>query len=267
MSRLVIGNWKMHGNLAENRRLVTAMIEDARINRAGVALASPHIYLLQLAGLLQHTHIDLAAQDISRFCADGAYTGEISATMLFNVGCLYVLIGHSERRQYLEETDAVLVKKIANALEAGLRPVLCVGESLAQREAGTHLSAIGAQLNVLKGFSLHDVIVAYEPIWAIGTGKVATLEQIREMHDHIQAVCALQGRQDLPVLYGGSVKASNAPDIFSIDSVGGVLVGGASLDAESFGQICDAARMAPSLPVSACEKRHLAHPARISAQQ
>lgn len=240
-ARLVIGNWKMHGKLEDNQRLIDAMIGDPRINRTGVALASPNIYLLQLAGLLRDSSIELAAQDVSRFEEDGAYTGEISASMLFNVGCHYTLVGHSERRSHFEESRRSLQQKIAHALEAGLRPVLCVGESLPQREAGGEFNAVRTQLGVLRHLLQREVIVAYEPIWAIGSGKAATPEQIREMHAFIRSTCARQGRSKVPVLYGGSVKPDNAADLLSIDGVDGLLVGGASLDAASFGLICGAA--------------------------
>ena len=139
-AKLVMGNWKMNGSLASNRKLVKAMLEDRRINRAGVALAAPHVYLLQLADLLQMSPMALAAQDVSQFGRDGAYTGEVSASMLADVGCRYTLVGHSERRQYLAEDSRVLGKKLVNALDARITPVLCVGETLAQREAGEHLA-------------------------------------------------------------------------------------------------------------------------------
>jgi len=242
--KLVIGNWKMNGSMMSNRNLVAAMLEDRRINRSGVALAAPHVYLLQVAGLIHAGNLALAAQDVSQFARDGAYTGEVSAGMLANIGCRYVLIGHSERRQYLDEQNAVLSRKIVNVLEAGLTPVLCVGETLQQRESGNHLSSIRTQLEILRPLPAEQIVVAYEPIWAIGTGKVATLDQIREMHDHIKVIChqPRQGGTTVNVLYGGSVKADNAEAILGIDTVDGALVGGASLDAASFGLICGAAQ-------------------------
>lgn len=242
-AKLVVGNWKMNGSLASNRKLVKAMLEDARINRPGVALASPHVYLLQLADLLHMSPVDLAAQDVSQFGRDGAFTGEVSASMLANVGCRYALVGHSERRQYLREDHEVLSRKLVNALEAHLTPILCVGETLAQREAGQHLEVIRNQLDIALRFAPSQIIVAYEPVWAIGTGKVATLDQIREMHDCIKeaGLQSQSGSDSMRVLYGGSVKADNAEAILSILSVDGALVGGASLDVDSFGMICQAA--------------------------
>jgi triosephosphate isomerase len=242
-AKLVMGNWKMHGSLASNRKLIHAMLQDRRINRAGVALASPSVYLLQLVDLLQMSPVALAAQDVSQFGRDGAFTGEVSATMLANIGCRYVLIGHSERRQYLAESPSVLAQKLANSTEAQLTPVLCVGETLAQRESGEHLAAIAHQLEIVAPLSSAKMLVAYEPVWAIGTGRVATLDQIREMHDWIKSVCLQwnSGSGTMRVLYGGSVKADNAEAILSINSVDGALVGGASLDVESFGMICQAA--------------------------
>jgi triosephosphate isomerase len=242
-AKLVVGNWKMNGSLASNRKLVKAMLEDARINRPGIALASPYVYLLQLADLLHMSPIDVAAQDVSQFGRDGAFTGEVSASMLANVGCRYALVGHSERRQYLREDSEVLARKLTNALEAHLTPIFCVGETLQERESGAHLDVIRRQLDIAVQFSPRQVIVAYEPVWAIGTGKVASLEQIREMHDCIKETgLQRQNSSDsMRVLYGGSVKADNAEAILSILSVDGALVGGASLDVDSFGTICQAA--------------------------
>jgi len=242
-NKLVMGNWKMNGSLASNRKLIKSMLEDRRINRSGVALASPHIYLLQLAQLLQTSPVALAAQDVSQFGRDGAYTGDISASMLSNVGCRYVLVGHSERRQHQAEDSPILSKKLANALDAHVMPVLCVGETLQQRETGEHINVIRQQLEIVAPFFSEQIMVAYEPVWAIGTGKVASLEQIREMHDCIKETCVQRqkGADAMRVLYGGSVKADNAAAILSIDSVDGALVGGASLDVESFAIICQAA--------------------------
>ncbi|TDR76615.1 triose-phosphate isomerase [Paludibacterium purpuratum] len=240
--KLVMGNWKMNGRLDSNRKLIKAMLEDAHINRDGVAIAAPHAYLMQLSDLLAASPMAIAAQDMSQFGLAGAYTGEVSAGMLHDIGCRYALIGHSERRQYLSETTAVLNQKLINALEAGITPVLCVGETLQQREAGDHLTVIRDQLDILAQLAPTRVIVAYEPIWAIGTGKVATLDQIREMHTCIKQHCRQThgGAEAVRVLYGGSVKADNADATLAIDNVDGALVGGASLDVESFGIICQA---------------------------
>lgn len=242
-AKLVVGNWKMNGSLASNRKLVKAMLEDRRINRTGVALASPTVYLLQLADLLHMSPIKLAAQDVSQFGRDGAFTGEVSASMLANIGCHYVLVGHSERRQYLAEGDRMLEQKLVNALEAHLTPILCVGETLAERDAGRHLDVIRNQIAIAGALGARQMLIAYEPVWAIGTGRVADLEQIREIHECIKERCLqTQGGSDtMRVLYGGSVKADNAEAILSMQSVDGALVGGASLDVDSFGIICQAA--------------------------
>jgi triosephosphate isomerase len=244
--KLVMGNWKMNGSLASNRKLINAMLGDKRINREGVALAAPHAYLMQLTDLLEASPIDAAAQDISQFGQAGAYTGEVSASMLSDIGCRYALIGHSERRQYMAETSRTLMQKLVNALEANITPVLCVGETLPQRESGEHLSVIRRQLEIISLFDPARVIVAYEPVWAIGTGKVASLEQIREMHESIKENSLQKQNKGaaVRVLYGGSVKADNADAILSMDSVDGALVGGASLDVESLGIICQASMRA-----------------------
>jgi triosephosphate isomerase len=242
-AKLVMGNWKMHGSLDANRQLLAAMLQDHRINRAGVALAAPMVYLPQLAALLRDSPIALAAQDVSRFGAAGAYTGEVSAAMLADVGCQYALVGHSERRQYHAEGNPQLAAKLAHSCAAGLTPVLCVGETLAEREAGQHLAVIRRQLEIVATLNARQLLVAYEPVWAIGTGRVASLGQIREMHDCIKEAClqSQKGSDTMRVLYGGSVKADNAEAVLSIESVDGALVGGASLDVDSFGMICLAA--------------------------
>ncbi|HJU49387.1 MAG TPA: triose-phosphate isomerase [Pseudogulbenkiania sp.] len=242
--KLVIGNWKMHGRHAFNAQLVTQLLASEQVNRAGVALAVPTPYLVSVGALLKGHRLALAAQDVSCFADDGAYTGETSANMLADVGCRYVLVGHSERRQYLNEGSETLRQKLLNAIAAGLTPVYCVGETLAQREAGHHIEVIREQLSVLDGIDGESIVVAYEPVWAIGTGKVASLEQIEEIHCEIKAECLrrLQGSANIRVLYGGSVKADNAMAILSLDNVDGALVGGASLVPESFSMICQTAR-------------------------
>lgn len=242
--KLVIGNWKMNGRLAANLALINALRADAAVQAAQVAVAPPFAYLGQAAALLAGSNIALAAQDVSAFDKDGAYTGEVSAAMLADVGCRYVLIGHSERRQYFAEDHALLARKLQAAVAVGLIPVYCVGETLAEREADAYKAVIAEQLAVLGALAGHDYVVAYEPVWAIGTGKVASVEQIDDVHQYIRAtLLQCHGASDsIRVLYGGSVKADNADAIFSLQSVGGALVGGASLDVESFGRICQAAK-------------------------
>ena len=243
-SKLVIGNWKMNGRHAANLALLGQMLENADINRDGVGLAAPAVYLAQLASVLQGSAIAVAAQDVSRFATDGAFTGENSAQMLADVGCRYVLVGHSERRQYFGEQNDALSAKLQAVVAAGMVPVLCVGETLAEREAGEELAVISRQLEALAAISGQAYVVAYEPVWAIGTGKVATIEQIDAVHQQIRAlVLQCYGASDsIRVLYGGSVKADNADAILSLASVGGALVGGASLEVNGFGKICQAAK-------------------------
>lgn len=242
--KLVIGNWKMNGRLAANLALIESMLESPALQQARVAIAPPFAYLGQAATLLAGSHIMLGAQDVSAFAADGAYTGEVSASMLADVGCRYVLVGHSERRQYFRESDAQLGQKLQAVVAAGLVPVYCVGETLAERESGAYREVVAAQLSVLSVLNGAECVVAYEPVWAIGTGKVASVAQIDEVHQYIRATL-LQchgGSDSICVLYGGSVKADNADAILALESVGGALVGGASLDVNSFGQICQAAK-------------------------
>ncbi len=243
-SKLVIGNWKMNGRHAANLALLAQMLDEPAINRAGVGLAVPAVYLAQLATVLQGSAMAVAAQDVSRFAEDGAFTGEVSASMLADAGCRYVLVGHSERRQYFGEDNNALSAKLKAVVAAGMVPVLCVGETLAEREAGQEMAVIGAQLAALAAIKGQDYVVAYEPVWAIGTGKVATIEQIDAVHQQIRAlVLQCYGASDsIRVLYGGSVKADNADAILSLASVGGALVGGASLEVNGFGKICQAAK-------------------------
>ncbi|AUH52475.1 triose-phosphate isomerase [Chromobacterium sp. ATCC 53434] len=241
--KLVIGNWKMNTRGDGARELAAALLADAATNRDGVGIAAPAVYLSDLARQLAGGRLALAAQDVSRFAADGAFTGEVSASMLADVGCRYALVGHSERRQYFGEDNAALLAKMRNAAAAGVSPVLCVGETLAEREAGRHLAVIAEQLAILTEIAGDRYVIAYEPVWAIGTGKVATLEQIAEIHAFIKNWCLqnTDGSDKIRVLYGGSVKAENAEAILATENVDGALVGGASLDADSFRVICQAA--------------------------
>ncbi len=239
-TKLVIGNWKMNGRLAANEQLLRAMLSMPAITRSGAGIAAPAAYIAQIAALCEGSGIQVCAQDVSRFAVDGAYTGEVSAAMLADLGCRYVLIGHSERRQYFAEAGACLVDKLQATLDAGMVPVFCVGETLAEREAGEYLSVIFSQLEALRGFAGQELVVAYEPVWAIGTGKVANIEQISEIHAEIKKwlLQTLGGTDNIRVLYGGSVKADNAEVIMAVPGVDGALVGGASLDASTFELIC-----------------------------
>lgn len=239
-SKLVIGNWKMHGRLERNRQLLAALAPRVAGMKTEIGVAPPSAYLGQVVALLEGTRLRLCAQDVSRYAEDGAFTGEVSAPMLADIGAHYVLIGHSERRQYFSEGNDVLRTKLEAALNAGLVPVLCVGESLAEREAGHQWPVIERQLQVLDGLSAPEWVVAYEPVWAIGTGKVATVEQIGEMHRAIaeKLLQTCKGSVKIRVLYGGSVKSDNAEAVLATPHVDGALVGGASLDAEAFEKIC-----------------------------
>ncbi len=246
--KLVAGNWKMHGRRAVN----AALVRDIRagiegLEGADVWLAPPAVYLDQLDGLLAGSGIDLVAQDAARE-AEGACTGEIAAGMLAEAGCRAVIIGHSERRSRYGDTDAVIVEKFGRVQEAGMVPVLCVGESLVEREEGLTAEVVLAQMNAVvaaHGVSvLKNAVLAYEPVWAIGTGRTASPEQAQEIHALLRAAVA---RLDdatasaLRILYGGSVKASNAASLFAMPDIDGALVGGASLDANEFVAIVRAA--------------------------
>ena len=232
----VIGNWKMNGRLQNNNALMHRFRILPTAERVLIGLAAPTVYLLQLHNAMQivlSNRILTCAQDVSRFPNNGAYTGEVSAEMLADIGTDIVLIGHSEHRQKME-----------NVLNVGLIPLLCVGESLDEREAGREKEIIAHQLSILKGLNTGHIAVAYEPVWAIGTGKVATVEQIAAMHAFIyQEILSLCGSDvKIRVLYGGSVKAENAADIFAVPYVDGALVGGASLSYDSFTAIINAAQ-------------------------
>ncbi|MBV8679072.1 MAG: triose-phosphate isomerase [Aquitalea sp.] len=241
--KLIIGNWKMNTRAGTAQALVQSLLADPVCNQPWVAVAAPAVYLAPLAGSLNQHALQLGAQDVSAFAKDGAFTGEVSAAMLQDIGCRYVLVGHSERRQYFAETNPALLAKMNNTLAAGMVPVLCVGETLEQREQGGYLDVIFQQLSILGEVGDGEYVIAYEPVWAIGTGKVASLEQIAEIHTAIKTWCLQNAKPsaNIRVLYGGSVKAENAESILMTENVDGALVGGASLDAGSFRMICQAA--------------------------
>lgn len=241
--KLIIGNWKMYGRRAGNQPLLTALHQGCAALNTRIAVAPPALYLADAAAQLAGSQVALTAQDLSSYAEDGAYTGEISAGMLADLGVLYVLIGHSERRQYFAESNETLAAKYRAAYAAGLMPVLCVGETLAQRESGQTESVIAEQLSILKHQDALTYIVAYEPVWAIGTGEVASCAQIAEIHAFIKAWVLQKrgGTVSIRVLYGGSVKADNAAAVLSTPGVDGALVGGASLQAPAFLSICETA--------------------------
>jgi len=241
-SRLVLGNWKMHGNLAANAQLLAALRDGAAGAARRIGVCVPFPYLAQAASELQGSAVAWGAQDVSMH-EQGAYTGEVAAGMLRDFGCTWALCGHSERRTLHGETDRQVADKARAALAAGLTPVVCIGESLAERDAGQALDVIRRQLEPVLALGRDAVarmVLAYEPVWAIGTGRTATPEQAQEVHAAIRQALAGLGAADVPVLYGGSVKAANAASLFAMPDIDGALVGGASLVAEEFLRIAAA---------------------------
>ena len=241
--KIVAGNWKMNTTVPEGIELAKAVAAKSAETPANVGLivATPFTHLAAVAEVLKGSKVELAAQN----CADhdkGAYTGEVSAAMLKSVGCKWTILGHSERRQYYGETDEKLVEKTKLALGEGLGVILCVGENLDQREAGKHFEVVTEQIeNVLLKFSAEEmkkIVIAYEPVWAIGTGKTATAEQAEEIHACIRALLAkhfgAQVAEDTTILYGGSCKPSNAAELFAQKDIDGGLIGGAALKADDF---------------------------------
>jgi triosephosphate isomerase len=251
--KLVIGNWKMNGSSATNASLLRSLLPViSRFESVETAICPPFPYLTTVADLLDDSDVSLGSQNLSSHLS-GAHTGEVSASMLQDIGCRYVLVGHSERRALYAEDDELVAKKFATALRAGLIPVLCVGETLAQRQGGETEAVVTQQLSaVLKAVGIQDLVrgvIAYEPVWAIGTGETATPEQAQAVHRHIREWLAEQDRPaatDCRILYGGSVKAENAKQLFDQPDIDGGLIGGASLDAMSFAAICWAAQTAPA---------------------
>jgi triosephosphate isomerase (TIM) len=246
---LIAGNWKMHGSRAENAELIEALL----LGLPGqtpveIAVCPPFVYLWESARLLKSSSIALGAQSV---CAEavGAFTGEVSASMLKDVGCKYVIVGHSERRAIYKEDDALVARKFLAAQSQGLIPMLCVGETLEEREREQTMQVISRQLAAVLDLAgapaLRTAVIAYEPVWAIGTGKNATPAQAQEVHAHIRAAVAARDAKiaaDVRILYGGSVKAANARELFAMPDVDGGLVGGASLKADEFLKICASAQ-------------------------
>jgi triosephosphate isomerase len=250
MSRrlLLAGNWKMNLVGESTQRLIGTLVNlVGTVQEVDIVVCPPFPYLLQAQQTLVGTRIVLGAQNM-HFESSGAFTGEVSAAMLLDCGCNYVILGHSERRHVFGESDESINRKVRAAVAAGLRPILCVGELLAEREAGRTTDVVGAQLrNGLLGVrpeQLRQVDVAYEPVWAIGTGKVATPEQAAEVHrfarDSLTKLYGADLGQAVRILYGGSVKADNADGLLGQPNVDGLLVGGASLKADEFAQIIQA---------------------------
>lgn len=233
----IAGNWKMNGTVSEARALAGALVQGLPENAPTTAIFPPAIHLAAVGDVIQESSIFMGGQDCSS-AANGAHTGDVSVAMLKDMGARGVIVGHSERRAEHGETDAVARRKVEAGLEAGLGVILCVGETLDERESGNAEAVVRAQLagSLPTAFPGGSVVIAYEPVWAIGTGKVATVDDIASMHRMIRAWLG-DNRPELAqtfILYGGSVKPSNAAEIFAVEDVGGALVGGASLKSEDF---------------------------------
>lgn len=245
--KLVAGNWKMHGTLQQNAALLARIAAGASGLTCEIAVCPPYPYLGQGQAALQGSSVALGAQSVSEHPV-GAFTGEVSASMLVEFGCRYVLVGHSERRAMFGESDAVVAAKFQAAQKAGLVPVLCVGETLGEREAGQTTSVIARQLSAVLDrvgvAALASAVIAYEPVWAIGTGVTASPAQAQAVHAAIRAQVAVLDAgvaEGLRILYGGSVKPQNAKELFGQSDIDGGLIGGAALVADDFLTICLAA--------------------------
>ena len=241
--KLVVGNWKMHGSRVANAELLAAVLA-ARPYAMDVAVCPPAVYLSEAAATLAGSDIRWGAQDVSAHEL-GAYTGEVSAAMLHELGCRYAIVGHSERRAQHAESDQLVAQKAQAALARGVTPIVCVGETLAERETGQTESVVKRQLSAVIHTLAHcaaEMVVAYEPVWAIGTGRTASPEQAQAVHAVLRAqLQAATGRAEhMHILYGGSVKADNAAQLFAQADIDGGLIGGASLKAADFIAICRA---------------------------
>ncbi len=249
MSRqlLVAANWKMNGSLAANAAWIDSFLPRLNTLTCDVVVCSPAIYVSQLAASFKGTKIGFGGEDVSEH-DHGAYTGETAASMLVDVGANWVITGHSERRTYFGDTDARVALKTKAALEKGLKPIVCIGETLAERESGKTLEVVERQvkavMDAVGAKALLNGVLAYEPVWAIGTGKTATPAQAQEVHAAIRAFIAKTDADvaaKIRILYGGSVKPANAAELFSQPDIDGGLIGGAALKADDFYQICAAA--------------------------
>ncbi|MEY3743539.1 MAG: hypothetical protein RLZZ541_594 [Pseudomonadota bacterium] len=247
---LVVGNWKMHGNINSNQILLECLIEGLKeCKNADYVVCVPNPYLYQARTLLENTNIAWGGQNVNQF-EEGAFTGAVSPHMLTDLGCSYVLLGHSERRVLFHETNLSAAARFDAAIKAGLTPVLCVGETLAEHEAGLTEVTVASQMDAVmatlgdEGFARAmqlNMVFAYEPVWAVGTGKTATPEQAQEVHQFIRQRIARRNAEaasKVRIIYGGSVKAQNATQLFNMPDVDGGLVGGASLNADEFIAIC-----------------------------
>lgn len=254
--KLVVGNWKMHGNLVQNNRLMTSMIAGLRdLTNADFSVCVPSPYLFQAQSILQGTNIAWGGQNVSQF-QEGAYTGGVSARMLADFGCTHALIGHSERRILIHETNTSAAASFGAALQAGITPIFCVGETLEERNAGVSETVVASQMIAIldtlgmqvisKAVQLRAVL-AYEPAWAIGTGKTATPEQAQTMHAYMRRLVAERApdvANRVRIIYGGSVNPSNASQLFVMPDIDGGLIGRCSLEPDEFKEICRAANEA-----------------------
>ncbi len=246
-SKLVAGNWKLNGTRDSIQALMQNIVAGMDgLNQVAVAVCPPYVYIPMVETLIANTAIKLGAQDVAEQM-QGAFTGEVSAPMLKEFACQYVIVGHSERRALFGEKDADTARKFAAARTQGLIPILCVGESLEEREQGITEQVVACQLDAvieLEGIeALTEAVIAYEPVWAIGTGKTASPEQAQAVHAFIRAKLAVLNSavaEKVQILYGGSVKGSNAAELFAMPDIDGGLIGGASLDAQEFLAICRA---------------------------
>ena len=247
---LIAGNWKMYKTASEAVTLVQTLKAAAHmVSNVTIVICPPFTALSEVSKVLEDTAINLGAQNM--YCApEGAFTGEISPTMLKDSGCRYVILGHSERRQYFKEDDILIHEKLKTALKYSIIPIVCVGETLAERDAKKHFDVVKTQFDEsigrLEKEDIAKVVIAYEPVWAIGTGKTATPDQAEQMHSYIRRLLNERYSQEvgnrIPILYGGSVKPDNTKSLMEKPNIDGALVGGASLKAESFAQIIQEAQ-------------------------
>jgi triosephosphate isomerase len=247
MKKLIVGNWKMNGGLASNEALLSSVLKGASaLSGVELAVCVPAPYLAQVQNRLQGSAMAWGSQDVSAH-EQGAYTGEVSGQMLKDFACRYAIVGHSERRQYHGETDEVVATKAQRALAAGITPIVCVGETLAEREAGQTESVVKRQLAAVihtVGHCTSELVVAYEPVWAIGTGLTATPEQAQQVHAVLRAqlMAASQKANRVHILYGGSMNAANAASLLAQADIDGGLIGGASLESADFLSIAQLAK-------------------------
>lgn len=237
---LIMGNWKMNGSADSAKSLCQEIMAGLNTDDTGIAVCAPYVYLADLQTLTAHSSLAVGAQNVADQVS-GAYTGEISASMLKEFGCEYALVGHSERRSYYGDTDESVAERFCQAQEQGIIPVLCIGETLAEREADDTFNVVNRQLDAViekAGIeALNNAVIAYEPVWAIGTGVTASDEQAQEVHKAIRERIAVKDQavaDKIKILYGGSMKPANAKGLLAMADIDGGLIGGASLDAQSF---------------------------------